>query len=460
MIRLKKIVMMEVEGKKNYKKKLKTLRLSRLAIFLLFSFFVLFYIGLKSDYLIKTFIKYICLGICIISLILFIIFIIKYFKIKGIKLKAKRHILNVLTGLYCACCIAFLVVLYGPYNAFREWLITTAMGTMTHHYLCEIFYSEETIKEVLDNNTIEDIDEDSDTSLIAEADNDIIVTKDEKEWTKYEKQLFNKHTPDEIYRKIEFKVRGQRAFLIAVYEPKNVRVVCSKNIMHRGEMLVSMAKRTKALIAINGGRFYDPNHWSNGGIPDGVTIMNGKVISDRPYSNPYGVIGINKQNQLVLKKNIKAKKLVSLGIRDAVTSKPFLIVNGKAAITKGNGGYGYAARTAIGQRADGTMLLLVVETNDARTIGASMADLTKIFKNYGAINAAALDGGTSSVLVEKGKMINDPINDPFVHETRKIPTGFIVTKPNLVNEKNMKELDNLKMWGLLDMVNDIKEDLK
>ena len=128
--------------------------------------------------------------------------------------------------------------------------------------------------------------------------------------------------------------------------------------------------------------------------------------------------------------------------------------------TSGNGGYGFAARTAIGQRADGTMLLLVVECNDARTIGASMKDLTTIFTNYGAVNAAALDGGTSSVLVENGKMINDPINDPFVHETRKIPTGFIVTRPNLINENNIKELENLKVWEVFDMMNDVKEELK
>ena len=449
--------MIEVNDSKNlnYKKKMFSLRISRLAIILLFSFFVLFYIDLNSDYLVKSFIKYICLVLCVLCLIVFVIFIIKYINIKNVKLRAKRYIMNVLTILYCICCIAFLVILYGPYNGFREWLITTAMGTMTHHYLCEIFYSEDEINKVLSSNYIEDTLEETDTISITEE-----SIKEETEWTEYEKKLFENHTTDEIYRKIEFKVRGQRAWIIAIYDPKNVSVVCSKNIMHRGEMLVSMAKRTKALIAVNGGRFYDPNHWSNGGIPNGVTIMKGKIISDRDYKSPFGVIGINNDNQLVLYKNKKAKEILNLGVRDAVTSKPFLIVNGKAMYTSGNGGYGFAARTAIGQRPDGTILLLVVECNDARTIGASMKDLTTIFTNYGAINAAALDGGTSSVLVENGKMINDPINDPFVHETRKIPTGFIVTRPNLINENNIKELENLKVWELFDMVNDVKEELK
>ncbi len=449
--------MVEVNIKENlnYKKKKTYLRISRLFIILLFSFFVLFFIGLNSDYLIKNVIKYICLGLSVISLVFFIIFIVKYFRIKDVKLNKKRYIMNTLSTLYCVCCMVFLFVLYGPYNAFRDWLITTAMGTMTHHYLCEMFYDALTIKEVQNSNYIEDNGEETDTTLVVEEE-----VKEEDEWNEYERKMFENHTPDEIYRKIEFKVNGQRAFLIAVYDPKNVSVVCSKNVMRRGEMLVDMAKRTNALIAINGGRFYDPNHWSNGGIPDGVTIMKGKVISDREYKNPYGVIGINNDNQLVLYKNKKAKDLVKLGVRDAVTSKPFLIVNGQPLVTRGNGGYGYQARTAIGQRADGTMLLLVVECNDARTTGASMKDLTTIFANYGAVNAAALDGGTSSALIEKGKLISDPINNPFVHETRKIPTGFIVLRPNLVNESNMKEMENLKMWDVFDMVKDVKEDLE
>ena len=368
--------------------------------------------------------------------------------------------MNTLTGLYCTCCIAGLMVLYGPWGGFREWLITTAMGTMTHHYLCEIFYANDMIKAVQSLNYIEDTNDETDTSLIDTDDEEETEEKDETEWTEYEHKLYDGHTPDEIYRKVEFKVRGQRAWIIAVYDASNLSVVCSKNVMKRGEMLVSMAKRTNALIAINGGRFYDPNHWSNGGIPSGVTIMNGKIISDRDYESPYGVIGIDNNDKLVLYKNKKAKEIQALGVRDAVTSKPFLIVNGKAMYTSGNGGYGFAARTAIGQRADGTMLLLVVECNDARTIGASMTDLTEIFTNYGAINAAALDGGTSSVLVENGKMINDPINDPFVHETRKIATGFIVTRPNLVNESNVKELENLKLWDVLDMINEVKDNVK
>ena len=57
-----------------------------------------------------------------------------------------------------------------------------------------------------------------------------------------------------------------------------------------------------------------------------------------------------------------------------------------------------------------------------------MVDLTKIMENYGAINAANLDGGTSSVMVEHGEIINDPIDSTGAHKTRGIPTIFMVKK--------------------------------
>ena len=50
------------------------------------------------------------------------------------------------------------------------------------------------------------------------------------------------------------------------------------------------------------------------------------------------------------------------------------------ALWGGNGGWGGGARSAIGQRKDGTILFLVVESNSIRTTGAGMEDLEQIKK--------------------------------------------------------------------------------
>ena len=53
-----------------------------------------------------------------------------------------------------------------------------------------------------------------------------------------------------------------------------------------------------------------------------------------------------------------------------------------------------------------------------------MDDLIEIMQNYGAYNAANLDGGTSSVMVVDGELINDPIDSTGAHRTRWIASGL------------------------------------
>ena len=47
-------------------------------------------------------------------------------------------------------------------------------------------------------------------------------------------------------------------------------------------------------------------------------------------------------------------------------------------------------------------------------------------QNYGAYNACNLDGGTSSALVVKNQIINDPIDSQGNHRTRPVSTSFIL----------------------------------
>ena len=147
-------------------------------------------------------------------------------------------------------------------------------------------------------------------------------------------------------------------------------------------------------------------------MPTGVTISNGKVITDNNYSSytqSGGIIGITNDNKLVLIKGATAQKALNMNVRDGVSWGPFLIVNGKKSFIKGNGGWGIAPRTAIGQRKDGIVLMLVINGRIPSSIGADLVDLTEIMENYGAYNAANLDGGSSTELVINNKIINTPV---------------------------------------------------
>lgn len=394
-----------------------------ISLFIIFTSLVFLVIGCNSNYLISDINKRISLGIMILGIILlgYSIFLIIRYKYRSSFKKVKMIIVSSLIGLYALGCSTFLFILYGPYDNFRTWLITTAMATMNHQYYCKWFYSDEIINDVLNSNYVKESDESSNPNLIT-------FDKNGNYKNEYEKEILE-HDKDDLYKIIRFKVNGCDAYLAAIYDPSKISVGISKWLGRSGQYIYDMAKEQDAILAINGGGFFDPNYNSNGANPLGITISNGKIISDAAYnSNSGGVIGFDENNKLLLLRNINANEALNMGIRDAVTMGPFLIVNGKTADIKGNGGWGYAARTVIGQRSDGIVLFLVVDSNEFRTKGASMKDLAEIMENYGAINAANLDGGTSSAIVENGELLNDPIDSALRHKTRGIPTIFKVVK--------------------------------
>lgn len=314
-------------------------------------------------------------------------------------------------------------LLYGPYSGFRDWLITTAMTTMTHQYLATWFYDDATINEVLSKNKVSEVDEITNTNTIV-----INTTSESKEYAnKYEKAILEKDPNNEDYKIIEIKGKGYSGYLAAIYDPSRIKTVYTKKLGTSGQYLTQMAKDNDALIAINGGGFEDPNYNSNGANPLGITFSGGKLITSKTWNGSGGLIGFTRDNKLVLGK-MTVKQAQEMKIRDGVTFGPFLIVNGKASKVLGNGGWGTAPRTAIGQRKDGIVLFLVIDGRTLKEPGADMNDLIEIMQNYGAYNATNLDGGTSSAMVVDGKIINDPVDSSGAHRTRFISTGFILTK--------------------------------
>ena len=352
----------------------------------------------------------------------------KEYKVKNKKSKSKNNTVSkVFTALFSLGTVGIIVVLfllYGPWSGFREWLVTTAMTTMTHQYFATWFYDDETIEYVLEKNKIVEINEETDINAINTNANSEKVVEYENE---YERAILERDPANNDYKIIEISEKKFDGYLVAVYDPSRVKTLVTANIGKSGQYVTTMAKNNDALIAINGGGFDDPNFNSTGGSPLGITVCNGEYKTTKLYSGSGGVIGFTEDDKLVLGKMTVAKAK-EMGIRDAVTFGPFLIVNGKPSEVLGNGGWGTAPRTAIAQRQDGIVLFLVVDGRTATKPGADMDDLIEILQNYGAYNAANLDGGTSSVLVVNNVIVNDPIDSTGAHKTRPIATGFMVTK--------------------------------
>ena len=347
--------------------------------------------------------------------------------------KKGRKVLKIFIAIILLGILSVGFLLYGPFSGLRDWIITVSMTSMTHQWIAEFLYSDDTIAKVLQNNRVDEVQEDTNTTDIqAPKENQPVVI--EKQYAdEYEKQIlapnldkdeYNIYKDDKDYRIINIKGKGYTGYLAAIYEPSKIRTLVTSKLGVTGQYLTTMAKNNNAKLAINGGKFYDPQYSSNGATPRGVTYVNGKCITAYEYSSTGGIIGFDKNDVLVLSSKCTKANAEKLNIRDCVTCGPFLIVNGKASKVVGNGGWGTAPRTAIGQRKDGVVLWLVIDGRAIGRQGADMDDLIEIMQRYGAVNAANLDGGTSSVMAVDGKLINDPIDSTGAHKTRFIATGF------------------------------------
>ena len=413
-------------------------KLGRIFIILGIIFFPLlssFYIvSLNSNNLINDTLSVIVLILACFSLVLLITGIIFYKKgTDVIRRKLKKSVRIALTALAIAYVVggySIVTILYFPGSKFKDWLITTAMTTMNHQYFATWFYDDYAVNSVLANNTVVESGEDTNPDLInfTEPDFNQITYK-----TEYERDVLTKEEGNDLYKIIDISRDGLKGKLAVIYDPSKVKLGVSKGIGNTlsnsyGQFITEISSRYNAVIATNAGGFYDPDWNSLGGVPHGVVISDGKLIANNSRANSSGgIIGFNQENKLILSR-MSAQEALNSGIRDAVDFGPFLIVNGKASFVKGNGGWGDAPRTAIGQRADGIVLLLVIDGRQIGSIGADMNDLTQIMLDYGAINAANLDGGTSSAMSLNGQIISNPRNGNFQAKTRPVPNAWIVVE--------------------------------
>jgi exopolysaccharide biosynthesis protein len=232
------------------------------------------------------------------------------------------------------------------------------------------------------------------------------------------------------------KLQGDvSARLMVIHNPKKVQIGYSSKLdignntnnggIVAGEKTSEIAKRNNAIGAINAGGFKDVasggNLWTGtGGLPMGFIIHNGEVIYNQ-FSDTKGqdTVAFDSRGMLIVGTHSVAQ-LKKLNVKEGVSFGPALIVNGKKTSVPV---WGPQPRTAIGQKKNGEVLLLVVDGRSLKTMGATLQDLQDILLQYGAVNAGNLDGGSSATMYYNGKIINRP-SDTLGE--RNVPTAFIV----------------------------------
>ena len=364
----------------------------------------------------------------------------------------KRIVLGVLITLLSLIILivsTFMFIFYSPWTHETRDLYILMTYKTSNPWLCTWFFSQETIDEVFAQNGSEIPDEPIDTSLITPTpapnpDIDGETSSEEKpiEKPKKEFKTSEKYPCEVLYDDGEVQILEHvginpiggkyTARLIQIKDPSRVILGLTKGVGGNGnpgtgETLTSMLATNDALCGINAGGFVDDGGVGSGGVPLGVIVKDGVYTKYTDEAN-HCIIGFNKDSILVMGE-FTEEQIKEQGIRDAISWRQpaMLILNGKNVEQYGLAG-GYDPRSAIGQCADGTVLMLVVDgvPRFGASTGANFAMMADILSEFGAVNAANLDGGTSSTMALEGKVINVVCNPAIATRGRDLATCWLV----------------------------------
>ena len=314
------------------------------------------------------------------------------------------------------------VLVKGPSPALRDSFVMTMIWTRRFDFITNIFLSPEEVTDIILTHSTTTVEEATDTSLVT------VKAQQAKEEQEENAAVENSGPQPDEYGLIDedgdgiivvpVKKQGFAGTMIVVLDPSRVFVAKPEVWGGYGQTLETFVQRYNALGGINGGAFFDEDGGGTGGYPDGLTVTEGEPFM---MGNERTFVGFTNDNILYVG-DIDSEAAYQLGIRDGVSFGPALIVNGV-----GNYGAelesGINPRTAIGQRADGAVLMLVIDGRQLHSIGASFGDARDVMFDFGAINACNLDGGSSTVMYYNGQYMNSPSSASGT--SRALPNAFL-----------------------------------
>lgn len=214
------------------------------------------------------------------------------------------------------------------------------------------------------------------------------------------------------------------AYMLIVLDPTRVILGCRPDrIGTKGYTLDDFAAQFEAVAGINAGGFEDYNGQGNGSTPDSVIVHDGEIICGY-FGIGNGFVGLDADGILQVGFE-KVDDLKERGIVEGAGFGPILIKDGEIVNPEKLAASNLNPRTAIGQRADGALLLLVIDGRQPNSLGGSFLDEAELMLDFGAVTANNLDGGSSSLMWYEGEFINNKAN---VIGVRNMPSSFLVLK--------------------------------
>lgn len=319
---------------------------------------------------------------------------------------------------FIALVLTITLICHGPSESAKELFATTILETGQLKFLANVFLSKDELQKIVDKNSLQDMD--------VEVDENLINTEGNKE-----KELIEIHN---------VSGDGFEGTMMVVNDPSKISLATTYPWGEYGKELGVIVDEAGAIAGVNGGIYYSSGN--KGGRPYGVTVSNGEIqditlgwsglyLIGFDENNLLRIISLEGMNKSAVEKMVKEEK-----IRDAISFQEEssdannhfvkLIINGEKRELSGKGS-GQNPRTAIGQRKDGSVLILVTDGRGKNGhLGATASDLIDIMAEYGAVNAANVDGGSSSSLYYNKKYLRTSVTFYYTNSSWRLPTAFVV----------------------------------
>ena len=216
------------------------------------------------------------------------------------------------------------------------------------------------------------------------------------------------------------RIQGKRyrGFVAEIEDPMRLYVATCPYFSEGagGRTVKEMADENGAVLAVNGGGFMDIGGVGTGGLPTGNVVAGGEML----WPGGGSTVAMDYEGKLHVGE-FSGDYCKSMNFYWALSYGPTLIEDG--AIRPNLDDNLQEPRTAVGQRADGTVVILNIQGRQAAALGVTCRELAEILYSYGCINAGNLDGGASSDMYYRGEFINicNTSGGP-----RPIPTSLLV----------------------------------
>lgn len=254
----------------------------------------------------------------------------------------------------------------------------------------------------------------------------------------------------------QLETNNYKGYYLIIKDPTRIKVGYTSKLMTEGETVSEIAKNNNAVAAINGGAFADVSsdeeikQKRTGGTPTGIVMSNGKLIcnpikedhqngkkidSNISVDEKTDLFAITKDGKLIVGK-YSVNDLNDLGAQEALSFGPSLVINEKKIQLPEDEKKSILPRSAIGQRKDGTIIMLVIDAIDGKHRGATAEELQDIMYKLGSVNAISLAGAGAETLYCNNEVLNHPVSMLDLHadtdasslhsREMKLPTAVIV----------------------------------